>query len=148
MILLTSWDLYLRHNVVCHVTWKQLKMLSHETVHRNRIKLVATEKTLNRQKCLITLYIRGMIKNYMDFPHNFLIDHSNAFKLSHQMPPFNMHMSAKFLNDISIHYRIIVYQKHTPLPSRSSPLTLMTMFCQSSRVSVINLFKLLSGISL
>ena len=28
----------------CHVTGKQLKMLSHETVHQNRIKLVATEK--------------------------------------------------------------------------------------------------------
>ena len=40
-------------------------MLSHETVLQNRIKLVATEKTLNSQKCLITLYIVGwvIIKN-------------------------------------------------------------------------------------
>ena len=39
------------------MTWKQLKLLSHETVHRKRIKLVAKEKVLNSQKCLITLYI-------------------------------------------------------------------------------------------
>ena len=42
-----------RHYVLCHVTGEQLKMLSHETVHRNRIKPVATES----QKCLITLNI-------------------------------------------------------------------------------------------
>ena len=36
---------------------KYLKMLSHETVHRNRIKLVSTEKALNSQKCLTALYI-------------------------------------------------------------------------------------------
>ena len=46
---------------MCHVTGKQLKMLSHETVHRNRIKLVATENALNSQKCLITLYIIGRV---------------------------------------------------------------------------------------
>ena len=45
---------YVNHNVVCHVTGKQSKMLSHETVNRNRIKLVATEKALNSQKCFIT----------------------------------------------------------------------------------------------
>ena len=60
--LFTSRDICLRHNVMCHVTGKQLKMLSHETVHRNWIKLVATEKALNSQKCLITLYIVGWVK--------------------------------------------------------------------------------------
>ena len=48
-------EIFLCHNVVCHMTGKQLKMLTHETVHR--IKLVATEKLLNSQKCLIALYI-------------------------------------------------------------------------------------------
>ena len=46
---------------MCHVTGKQLKMLSHETVHQNHIKLVATENALNSQKCLITLYIVGWV---------------------------------------------------------------------------------------
>ena len=41
--------------------WETAKMLSHETVHRNRIKLVATEKALNSHKCLITLYIVGWV---------------------------------------------------------------------------------------
>ena len=45
----------------CHVIGKQLKLLSHETVHRNRIKLVATEKASNSQKFLITLYIVGWV---------------------------------------------------------------------------------------
>ena len=36
-------------------------MLSHETVHQNRPKLVATEMTLNSQKCFITLYIVGWV---------------------------------------------------------------------------------------
>ena len=54
-------DICLCHNVMCHVTGKQLEMLSHETVHRNRIKLVATKKALNSQKCLITLYIVGWV---------------------------------------------------------------------------------------
>ena len=35
-------------------------MLSHETVHENRIKLVATEQ-FNSQKCLIILYIVGWV---------------------------------------------------------------------------------------
>ena len=38
-----------------------VKMLSHETVHGNRIKLVATEKAFNSQKCLIILYIVGWV---------------------------------------------------------------------------------------
>ena len=46
---------------MCHVTGKQLKILSHETVHRNRIKSVATEKVVNSQKCLVTLYIVGWV---------------------------------------------------------------------------------------
>ena len=41
--------------------WETVKMLPHETVHRNRIKLVATKKTLNSQKCLITLHIQGWV---------------------------------------------------------------------------------------
>ena len=41
--------------------WETVKMLCHETVHRNRIKLVATEKALNSQRCLITLYIEGWV---------------------------------------------------------------------------------------
>ena len=57
-------DIYLSHicsinYVVCHVTGKQLKLLSHETVHQNQIKPVVTEKALNSQKCLSTLYILG-----------------------------------------------------------------------------------------
>ena len=36
-------------------------MLSHETVLQNRIKLIATEKTLNSHKCLITMYIVGCV---------------------------------------------------------------------------------------
>ena len=41
--------------------WETVKMLSHETVHRNRIKPVATENTLNSQKCVITLFIVGWV---------------------------------------------------------------------------------------
>ena len=41
--------------------WKTVKMLSHETVHGNRIKLVATEKAFISQKCLIILYIVGWV---------------------------------------------------------------------------------------
>ena len=57
--------------------WETVKTVSHETVHRNRIKLVARLKQSemfnnsvysrlgNNQKCLITLYIAGwvIIKN-------------------------------------------------------------------------------------
>ena len=42
-------DICLRHEIF--VTSKQLKLMSHETVHRNRNKLVAAEKALNSQKC-------------------------------------------------------------------------------------------------
>ena len=38
--------------------WETVRMLSHETVHRNQIKLAAMEKALNSQKYLITLYIQ------------------------------------------------------------------------------------------
>ena len=51
----------LRHKVVFHVTGKQLKMLSHETVHRNRNQLVATEKAFNNPTHLITLHIVGWV---------------------------------------------------------------------------------------
>ena len=45
--------------------WETVKMLSQETVHRNRpIKLVATEKAFNSQKCLITRYIVGCVIIY------------------------------------------------------------------------------------
>ena len=44
-------EIFLCHNIVCHLTGKQLKMLTHETVHLNCIKLVATEKLLNSKKC-------------------------------------------------------------------------------------------------
>ena len=37
--------------------WETVKILSHEILHRNRIKLVKKEMMLNSQKCLITLYI-------------------------------------------------------------------------------------------
>ena len=43
-------DICLGHNVVCHVTGKQLKMLSHETVHRNQIKLVTTKKGVKQSE--------------------------------------------------------------------------------------------------
>ena len=49
---------------MCLVTGKQLKMLSHETVHRNLIKVVATENSLNREKCLITMYIVSSLWSY------------------------------------------------------------------------------------
>ena len=48
------------------MTWKQLKFLSHETVHRNRIKPVATEKAVNSQICLIILYIVGWVIIFYD----------------------------------------------------------------------------------
>ena len=72
----TLYDIYLRHicsshyvmghvaDVMGHVAGKQLKMLYHETVLQNQIKLVATEKTLNSQKCLITLHIVGWVIIY------------------------------------------------------------------------------------
>ena len=41
--------------------WETVKMLCHETVHRNRIKMVAMEKAFNSQKCLVTLYVVGWV---------------------------------------------------------------------------------------
>ena len=55
----------LRQNVVCHVTGKQLKMLSHETVHRNRIKLVATKKGV-RQSEMFNYFVYSRLGNNKD----------------------------------------------------------------------------------
>ena len=109
------------------------KSLSLLTVYFDIFSCATLESAVSREvnwqgKAYLSIFfhIRGMIKNYVDFSNSFEIDHSNAFKLSQQMPSCYMHMSAKFRYDISIHFKIIVNPKHTPLPSRSSPLTLMT----------------------
>ena len=46
---------------MCHVSGKQLEMLSYKTVNRNRIKPVATQKAINSQKYLVTLYTVGWV---------------------------------------------------------------------------------------
>ena len=65
-------DICLRHEIFTSLRrmprdWETVNTASHETVHRNRIKLVATEKSLNSQKCLITLYIAGWVIIYNYF---------------------------------------------------------------------------------
>ena len=54
---------------LCHVTGKQLKMLYRETVHQNRMKLVATEKALNSQNCLnvnVFQQLRSLTQYYIE----------------------------------------------------------------------------------
>ena len=78
---------------MCHVTGKQLKLLSHETVHRNWIKPVATEKALNSRKCLITMYIVGLVIIY-------LIKYSNEPQRSRSSPFFERLISVKSFQSV------------------------------------------------
>ena len=72
------------------------------------------------------IHVRGIIKNYVDFSHNFWLYDSTPLKLSIHMDLCNMQQCAKIHHNPSIRYKIVMKWKHPFSPSWSTPITSVT----------------------
>ena len=72
-------------------------------------------------------YIRGVIKNYVDFSYIFWLYYSIPLKLTMQIFPCYRQWSAKSYQNPFIHYKITVKWKHPLSPSWSGLMTSVTL---------------------